>query len=73
MNSEITVSVINNSSRTHNDVIVIVTGYDENGDITKKTTTFERTLAAYGSFSKPVLMPAKTVSCDYSLISSNPQ
>ena len=36
MNSEITVSVINNSSRTHNDVTVRVTGYDENGDITKK-------------------------------------
>ena len=74
LTSEVSVSVMNNSSRTHNDVTVRITGYDENGDITKeKKTTFERTLEAYGSFSKPVLMPAKTVSCDCSLISSNPQ
>ena len=50
--SEVTVDVANNSSRTHHDVTVRVTGYDKNGNITKeKVTTFDRTLEPNASFS----------------------
>ena len=42
--SEITLDVTNNSSRTHHDVTVRITGYDKDGNITKeKVTTFDRT------------------------------
>ncbi len=74
LTSTVEVSVMNNSSRTHNDVTVRITGYDAEGNITKeKTTTFDRTLDANSSFSKSVFLPAKTVNCDCSLVSSNPQ
>lgn len=72
--SEVTVEVLNNSSRTHNDVTVRITGYDSNGNITKeKETTFNRTLSPNGSLSKPISMPAKTKTCNCALVSSNPQ
>lgn len=72
--SEVTVEVLNNSLRTHNDVTVRITGYDENGNITKeKETTFDRTLAPNGSLSKPITLPAKTKTCNCALVSSNPQ
>ena len=70
----VTVEVLNNSSRTHNNVTVRITGYDANGNITKeKVTTFERTLEPNGSLKKPITMPAKTKTCNCSLVSSNPQ
>ncbi len=72
--SQVTVEVLNNSSRTHNNVTVRITGYDKNGDITKeKETTFDRTLAPNGSLSKPITLPAKTKSCKCALVSSSPQ
>jgi hypothetical protein len=72
--SQVTVEVLNNSSRTHNDVTIRITGYDENGNITKeKEKTFDRTLAPNGSLSKPITLPAKTKSCKCALVSSSPQ
>lgn len=71
--SEVTVTVQNNSSRTHNDVTVRLTAYDENNNIVKeKTTTFERTLEPNGSLSKPVSLPAKAKRCDCVVESSHP-
>lgn len=72
--SEVTVEVLNNSTRTHNNVTVRITGYDANGNITKeKETTFYRTLEPYGSLKKPITMPAKTKTCNCVLVSSDPQ
>ncbi len=71
--SEITVTVQNNSSRTHNDVTVRLTAYDgDNNIIKEKTTTFDRTLESNGTLSKSVTLPAKTKRCDCVIESSNP-
>jgi uncharacterized protein YcfL len=72
--SEVTVEVLNNSSRTHNNVTVRITGYDEYGTIIRnKETTFDRTLAPNGSLTKLITMPAKTKTCNCELVSSNPE
>jgi hypothetical protein len=72
--SEVTVSVQNNSSRTHNNVTVRVTAIDSDGNVIKeKTTTFDRTLEPNGSFSKLITVPAKAKSCNCVLESSDPE
>ena len=72
--AEVDVSVTNNSSRTHNDVTIRVTGYDINGNITKeKSSTFDRMLSPNCSLSKPISLPARTKSCKCVIESSNPQ
>ena len=72
--AEAEITVTNNSSITHNDVTVRVTGYDKNGDITKeKSITFDRTLEANSSLSRPITFPARTKSCKCVVESSNTQ
>lgn len=70
--AEADITVSNSSSRTHNNVTVRVTGYDNNGDITKeKSITFDRTLEPNSSLSRPVTFPARTKSCKCVIESSN--
>jgi len=66
------VTVNNISSRTHENVSVLVTGYDSEGNITKqKKATFERVLYSNSSLAKTVTLPAKTKTCDCVIESSN--
>ncbi|GAB2582893.1 hypothetical protein [Spirosoma areae] len=72
--STVDVEVRNLSSRSHSDVSVKVTAFDEAGNVLKeKYTTFTRTLAPKSAFDKPVTLPAGTKRCDCEIVSSNPQ
>jgi uncharacterized protein YxeA len=69
----VNVSVSNSSSRSHNDVSVKITAFDETGNqIKEKYTTFQRTLGPNDNFSKPVTLPASTQTCNCEIVSSNP-
>ena len=71
--STVNVDVRNLSSRSHNDITVNITAFDEAGNIVKeKTTTFSRTLAPHSNFDKPVTLPAETKRCDCKIVSSHP-
>lgn len=71
--STVDVEVRNLSSRSHSDVSVKVTAFDEAGNVLKeKYTTFTRTLAPNSAFDKPVTLPAGTKRCDCEIVSSNP-
>ncbi|GAA4406389.1 hypothetical protein GCM10023187_25770 [Nibrella viscosa] len=68
------VTVTNRSSRSHKDVSVKVIAYDEKDKVIKeKYTTFDRTLAAHASFSKPVTLPVRTKRCSCEVVSSHPE
>lgn len=67
------VEVNNLSPRTHNNITVKLSGYDSGNNLVKeKVTTFERSLGANQSFSKPVTFPPKIRSCNCEIISSSP-
>ena len=69
----VNVVVSNSSSRSHGDVSVRITAFDENGtQIKEKYTTFQRTLGPNDNFSKPVTLPARTQTCNCEVVSSNP-
>lgn len=71
--SVVTVNVQNNSSRTHNNVMIRLTAYDKKENIIKeKDITFNRTLGPNSSFSKPVTLPGKARTCNCVVLSSEP-
>ncbi|QHV94947.1 hypothetical protein [Spirosoma endbachense] len=71
--STVNVVVENLSSRSHNDISVKITAFDESGKLLKeKYTTFSRTLSPNSSFDKPVTLPAETKRCDCKIVSSHP-
>jgi len=58
--STVTVYVNNTSNRVHEDVVVRITGYDDEGIITKqKEITLIRTLQPKGEINRPITLPAK--------------
>lgn len=68
------VTVSNSSSRTHKNVTVHVTAYDNKGNIIKqKDNTFTRTFGPNASLSKTITLPAKTVECDCVVLDSDPE
>lgn len=72
VSSEVDVTV-SSSDRSHDNVTVLLTAYDNGNNIVKqKRTTFERTLPGHESLSKPVMLPAKAKRCDCVIESSNP-
>lgn len=74
LTTTVQVKVNNLSSRSHKDVKVKITAYDADGNIVKqKDISFLRELGPKGDMSKPVTLPAKTVSCDCVVLDSNPQ
>jgi len=73
LTTTVNATVRNTSDRKHEDITIRITGYDSDGIITKqKETTFLRVLGPQEDMMKPITLPAKTVSCDCIIISSNP-
>lgn len=71
--STVNLTVTNLFERTHNNVTVRITAYDNDNNIVKqKNIVFERTLEPNSSLSKPILLPAKTKKCDCVILDSNP-
>ena len=71
--SAVNVAVKNNSFRSHKDISVKITAYDEAGNVVKeKFTTFARTLPPSSIFDKPVTLPTTTKRCDCKIVSSTP-
>ena len=71
--STVNVDVRNLSSRSHKDISVKITAFDEGGKVLKeKYTTFSRTLEPNSNFDKPVTLPPNTRRCDCKIVSSNP-
>ncbi len=70
--STVDIVIKNNSTRVHNNVMIKIIGFDNNGnEVKEKTTTFERTLEPNSSLSKPVTMPAKVKRCDCLVLNSD--
>jgi hypothetical protein len=69
----VNVLVNNSSSRTHSDISVRITAFDQNGNqVKEKYTTFQRKLGPNDNFSKAVTLPARTQTCNCEVVSSNP-
>ena len=71
LKSTVSLTVSNNSNRDFNNVQVGITAYDNKGNVIKqKTTRFLRTLLSSSSMSKPIVIPARSKSCDCVIINS---
>jgi len=71
--SMVDVTVENLYGRTHRNVNVRVTAFDENHNILKqKVVIFEDELRPESSLTKKVFLPAKTIKCECIVIDSNP-